>query len=300
MARSLQRLRWKTTCSLYLSKSSFLQRSQHSNVVHYETNNEAGVPSVSEYPPVKPRFPGGNQWGSMPSKVAWHWEGQKQEVRKLVTAQEKIDYLTKESFRTWKFPDVQIQPKMLDYQLYIMKTYRAEGLPEIYRSFDVSQVIKRCKISLEELLETQAVLSRDRFMQKRFVNAAGYSLTHNSVKEILNMLLECLSTHHDHLLNSQFDDTVTVKAFWDRYGVKRLLPTARKCDPNYEQQNNSRFQADHLINFQLRTENPLPEVTLTLNLTGNFSFSQNQPITNKPMTYQISQNSHCGTTTNLP
>ena len=255
MAASLaQRLRWRNICFSCHSRRHLLHRKQHTSVATYESSDEA------EYPPIKPKFPEGKNWGSMPSKVAWLWDDQKQEVKKFFTAKDKLNYLTKESFRTWKFPDVQMQPRILDYQLNIMKTHMAKGLPELYGHVNVREELSVCKMAIIDILEMEHEMSRDRFIQKRIVKEADYNLAHTRVKEILTAVYSSLVSRYEHLTYSQFDDSVTVQAFWDRHGVQRYWPTEWKKDPDYTLQNNSRFQADHPVNFQIRVERPLPEV----------------------------------------
>ena len=255
MAASIaQKFRWQNICFSCRNKKHLLKRKQHTSVVPSEYSDEA------EYPPVKPRFPEGKNWGSMPSKVAWLWDADKKEVKKFVTAKDKLNHMTQTSYRVWKFPDVQLQPRILNYQLNIMKTHMANGLPELYQQFNVSEDLNTCKTAIIDILEMEHEMSRDRFMRKRIVNSADYNLLHTHVKEIFTNLFSNLVSRYDHLITSQIDESVNVQAFWDRDGVQRYWPKEWKKDPDYKLQNNVRFQADHPVNFQIRVERPLPEV----------------------------------------
>ena len=236
-----------------------VKRSQHSRALYadVDVNDDAG------YPPIKPRFPEGKDWGDMPSNVAWLWDGLKQEVAKIKTVQGKIDHLSKHSCRTWVFPAVQPLPQVLEYQQNITKTHLASGLPDIYKNLDVSEDIEICKAALQETIVVEHIVARERFFKKHkafYTFKTDYDFSHTIVKAILNNLYFNLIGRHEHLFSSQFDENVYVKASWDRHGVPRFWPKERPKNPNYTVQNNSRFQTSHPVNFQVRTERPLPEV----------------------------------------
>ena len=230
-----------------------MHRKQHTTVVATEYTDEA------EYPPVKPKFPEEKNWGSMSSKVAWLWDEHKQEVKKFVTAKDKLNHMTKDAYLVWKFPEVQLQPRLLNYQLNIMKTHMAEGLPELYQQVNVNEDFDMCKAAIIDVLELEDEVNReDRYLRKH----CPYNLSHTRVKETFTALYSNLVSRYEHLFTSQVDESVRVQAFWDRDGVKRYWPKERKMDPDYQLQNNVRFQADHLVNFQIRVERPLPEVII--------------------------------------
>ena len=252
-----QGIRWRFSRISSHKLKKTVCRHQHTSVSYIETDD------VAEYPPVKPHFPEGKYWGDMPSRVAWIWEEDKQEVAKIKTAQGKIDHLTKRPFRTWTFPVVQVQPLRLDYQQNITKTHLAGGLPHLYKTLDVSKDVDVCKSVLIETIELENSIDREKLIKKQAKpHMTDYNVRHTLVKEIISNLYFNLMGSHEHLLNSQFDDFVKVETYWDRHGIKRYPPKERKPYSDFHLQNNSRFQSINNVNFQIRSEKPLPEVNI--------------------------------------
>ena len=258
MAASItQKIPWRFYRLSCQNVKQQLTRNQHSFAPQSEYTDEA------EYPPIKPVFPPGINWGDIPRKLAWQYHKEKEEVAQIKTAKGKIDNLAKE-FRTWLFPATQMQPLILDYQLSIMKTSLKEGLPELYKQIDASDDFEICKAKVVEAISVEQAICRERFLYKRMMSnpPAAYQITHLHVKEILNSLYFSLVGRHAHLFNAEFDDTVKVQAFWDKYGIRRRTPKILWNREHYPVKKESRFQAAHDVDFQIRTEQPLPEVSI--------------------------------------
>ena len=240
----------------------------------------------SHYPPVRPKYPPGS-WGKMEPRHSWIWHNEMQEIAEIKTVQGKLNYLTKQKYRTWKFYPVSRMPRLFQYQCNKTKTYpifkktHAEKfslLPDIYDFALDDSVLKNCEKILKTHIETLDYIKNEKkekqvkrissILEKKHVPRVENALSHLRTKELLTSLIGYLSGHYDHVRDCTVDENVRVTATWNRHGVQRYLNVLKsrnnlryyKHPQNYKAQEDSAFFAEHYVNFVIRKENPLPQV----------------------------------------
>ncbi|XP_046576659.1 39S ribosomal protein S30, mitochondrial-like [Haliotis rubra] len=231
---------------------------RHSSLVHQ--NEVVEHKSRDLYPPVRPKFPEGS-WGAMDRRQAWVWRAKKEKLSNVASVTDRIDMITKKKMTMWKYKIAERYPRVLPFQQYATKTHLVKGLPTVYASFEVDEVVKQIKpIVIDTICLEKEILARDKLITKAFPWDRPVLNSQVLLKSMLNALTTCLSAHCDHLNTTQFDENVRVEAFWDRHGFSRQKIVDNDEDyKKFVTVNESRLQACHQADFVIRSENPLPE-----------------------------------------
>ena len=223
----------------------------------------------AHYPPIKPKLPPGD-WGNMERIHAWMWHEGREEIAALKSAKEKIDHLTEGTYKVWNYKTIDLNPDLLNFQLKLTKTYLIDGsLPAVYDDvlFEDYDLLK--KVVTESIIQ-ELELNRERFklsLKHRDENKPGsfQNRCHFEMSKVYSMnwfsnLLGILGSKRNDIFESHLDSNVFVSACWSRDGVLRKMPFRKPKCKNYIRHNNSEFYGCHEIPFQLRKNNPLPEV----------------------------------------
>ncbi|XP_046358595.2 28S ribosomal protein S30, mitochondrial-like [Haliotis rufescens] len=231
---------------------------RHSSLVHQ--NAVVEQESQDLYPPVRPKFPEGS-WGAMDKRQAWIWRGKKDKLSNIPSVTGRIDMITKKKMTMWKYKIAERYPRVLPYQQYATKTHLVKGLPSLYSSLEVDEVVKKIKPSvIDTLCLENETLVRDKLISKASPWERPVLSSQLMLKSLLSTLSTCLSADCDHLNTAQFDENVRVEAFWDRHGFSRQKVIDNDEDnKKFLTVDESRLQACQRADFVIRSENPLPE-----------------------------------------
>ncbi|KAH3717865.1 uncharacterized protein LOC127856135 [Dreissena polymorpha] len=226
------------------------------------------------YPAVKPWMPPGS-WGEMTRQQAWFWHrGEINHMGRITHVKEKIKFLTDKQMVAWKFPPINIQPNVLNYQLEVTNTILASKddkylKPEIYQNVDIKTDYEELKKLCIEAIEIEHALHRDKLKYLAAAKDGRAKSWHALLRgrlltqTILNAIMSGASRNHEHLQSCSVDKEVTVAACFQRNGVKRpWVPVSRRSPDLSKElylQNNAMFQGKHVVDFQVRTFLPLPQ-----------------------------------------
>lgn len=229
----------------------------------------------SHYPEVKPKYPPG-KWGEMDPRIAWIWEGHRQEIADKRFAKDKLEVLTERPFRTWKYNCIDTTPNLLDYQCGVTKTFIAEdSLPGLYNTVDVEEDFHKLKPIMIETLSQLHQLNRnrltnltkmtDKYTPGRHKSRIESNISRAFLQSILTNLLGTIGGSRKDVLESHIDYDAKVSACWSRHGVLRHK-LRKKLNSSYIRQNNDMFYGEHMVDVQVRKNKPLPEVSYVKDL----------------------------------
>ena len=218
------------------------------------------VPETVEYPPVKPKYPPG-KWGKLLPKQAWQIHDEAEEIIKETTnvkfRLEKLagDSKAKQPHR-YGMKLINVQSDTLPYKQFVTKTHTISGLPEeLYNDVDAGQAVSKLRSLIVDEIESEVNQYKFSANEKIIPSKNRYKFAHRIMGRILTLAVASLSSEHLHLQRSQFDENVRVAAFWKKCGyknIKGILSATWGDIINLQYATN--------VNYQLRTELPLPEV----------------------------------------
>lgn len=230
-----------------------------------------------KYPKVKQEYPPG-RWDkeNIKPKVAWQVHEEEKNIKLIPKVIDRLEHIAgEEDYRFfYMVPGRNYSRARLEYEQFLTNTHFAsiDSLPEVYKSLDSNKYSDRAKSLLEQSLDMQ------KFQYRNFDNLSQtdrkYHLTQATFKQLLGSLLPEISSEHKHLWTSQLDENVTTQAFWDRGAFVQKdidgnkLETLRFRNPN---DLSIKFAVIGETDFQLRTEDSLPEVTLIFLIIRNDS-----------------------------
>ncbi|KAL8582331.1 hypothetical protein ACOMHN_037088 [Nucella lapillus] len=219
----------------------------------------------SLYPPIKPKYPPG-RWGGMERSYAWLWHKHQEENLAIPDLQKRIAALCEKEKKQLVMKVKDIRPGTLDFKTYVTKTHMLTGLPDIYKGLDsplLEELTTKMSPLVCDLIAMETDLTMKRGFLKKFRKAADQhqsEMTHGLLRSIIIHLTAQLAAHFPHLLQMQYDEKVTLSAFWDRDGIERTR--RRLIRPDYykfETVNDVCVTSTTTADFVFRAEKPLPE-----------------------------------------
>lgn len=240
--------------------------------VAVEKNHELETPV--DYPPIIPRYPPG-QWGELSEKSAWYLHRLADDALSIPFVRERLESLAGSTNRLmWIVEPTDIRPKNIGYRQMLTKTHIAKGLPSIYSDADLNSQTDACfdkykssitqaielemehhyKIRLQENIHGAIFVDREKYVVNRMLGA------------VLNTLSVQLAEEKQYLQRSQVDGRVRVETFWYRGGFRGEGNVALGKWSNIRTKDGSnagiiQLQLRHKADWQLRTEEPLPQVS---------------------------------------
>lgn len=236
----------------------------------------SALPSTKEshavrYPEIKSRYPPG-QWGNMNESSAWYMNRMSEDLLTVPRIKERLEKISGDKKRVmWIVEPMDKRPMNIQYRQMLMKTHTAKGLPDTYNGFanDVDSLYERFKPIIGETIDLELEHHYKVRLEEDvdgivYVDKDKY-VTHRMLGGVLNALSSRLSRSVDYLRRSQIDENVRVETFWYVGGFRgegnsakgkwsNLLTSDRK---NY---GILLFQYRHKADWQIRTENPIPQV----------------------------------------
>ena len=213
-----------------------------------EYNEEA------EYPPIKPKYPPG-QWGKLDPKIAWKWYEKGQNMLSLADPRERLESFAGQDDIALRHLRLFDYPKSTNYKRAVTKTCTVKGLPDMFQTKNVEVELLALKpLLLDSLAQPNMDYSNKRKSQFPILTSSS----HRTVGNMLMTLMTCLSSEHSYLRRAQVDENVQVASFWYRDGD--FAGKYVKNKPTYDWF--LKFEGRHEADFQIRTENPLSEVSM--------------------------------------
>ncbi|XP_076443568.1 large ribosomal subunit protein mL65-like [Babylonia areolata] len=248
------------------------RRSWANSLMRYNSQVSTNAKAVSSegknsfYPPIKPKYPPG-RWGGMEPSYAWLWHKQEEESLAIPDVQKRTAALCNKEKKQLVMKVRDIRPGTLEFKKYITKTHVLSGLPDIYSSSLDSALLDKMTSRLSSLVCDLIVFETDQMLRRGFLKKfkmAGdqhqCEMAHGLFRSIINHLAAQLAAHFPHLLTMQFDEKVTLSAFWDRHGISRTR--TRMIHPDYfefQTVGDTCITSTTTADFLLRAEKPLPE-----------------------------------------
>ena len=225
-----------------------------------------------EYPPVRPKWPPGmGNWdGRLLPNTAWTLHARKEELLGIPVVKERLEKMAERLNYLWRVTPWELSTASLPYMQYITKTHVLHGLPTVYQDLNVDAVYDQVRSAVTDVLvqehEQHRVFERWGLNTKPCDRTQRYGV-HSVMGHIVRSILACTSADHQHLLRSQLDEDVDVKTFWKRHGFD-----AEKVYEDHDPEKPARLrgrweglltmQYMHNADFQVRTELPLPQVSI--------------------------------------
>ncbi|XP_059172206.1 uncharacterized protein LOC131953164 [Physella acuta] len=207
-----------------------------------------------QYPLIKPKYPPGS-WGDMEPSYAWQWHELKQKMLSIPNVEgrletllnkrtmamienpiidprvhnfkERVQELIESAATTMVLEPNNFHPATLPFRLYATKTVLlpCKNVPlEILDNLvvnDLEILLKDFKNHINDhLLLEHEWLDRNRSAAKP-AKIKKIIKAHTLIKCISNFLIAQLGKDYTHLKTAQYDEHVTVRALWNRYGFER-------------------------------------------------------------------------------
>ena len=270
MAASMMRPRMISFCQKHMSsvhgfKTVLIPACRQSTLVVQQ------VPEVVEYPPVKPKYPPGRWSKDMPPKQAWKIHDEGQELLQIPTIKGRLEKLAGPWDRPTKphYYNVNMYnnaPGLCHLKQYLTKTHIAPNMPSVYDDLDTGNDLAKAFDRLRPLLLEAVQEEHDQYIycverppnDIHLMPDERATRAHNLVGRLLNLAMSGLSSERPYLLRSQLDENVRIQTFWRRIGDNYEKAHGRVGLPT----NCLNFETRNIANYQVRTEMPLPEVSL--------------------------------------
>jgi len=237
----------------------------------------SALPSTKEslvvrYPEIKPRYPAG-QWGNMKESSAWYLNRMSEELLTVPRIKERLEKISGDKKRLmWIVEPMDKRPKNIQYRQMLMKTHIAKGLPDAYSGLanDVDSLYERFKSVISDTIELELehhykVRLEEDIDGIIYVDKVKY-VTHRLLGGVLNALSCRLARSVDYLRQSQVDENVRVETFWYVGGFRGEGNAAKGKWSNVLTSDCKNYgmlllQYRHKADWQIRTENPMPQVS---------------------------------------
>lgn len=219
----------------------------------------------SLYPPIKPKFPPG-KWKRLDEESAWKINDLSHTVLQFTKAKQRLDFLAGDTSRTlWLIEALTSRPNNTEFQKLITKTEVLSNEPNIDISNNelvekLSQLSASLNVDYSDLL----IQGINKILPQDCEDVERWNM-HKFVGNLLRSSVSLLSSSNEHLRRCEIDQNVRVESFWRVTGFEGdekncegtwdLPKTVEKTDAGIIQ-----FQYRHMADYQIRTENPLPEV----------------------------------------
>jgi Mitochondrial 28S ribosomal protein S30 (PDCD9) len=226
---------------------------------------------VVRYPPVKPRYPPG-QWGDMSESSAWYLNRMSGDLLTIPHVKERLEKMAGDKSRVmWIVEPMDIRPKNVEYRQMLTKTHIVRGLPDSYNLLDndTNSVYDGLKPTIGDIVDLELERHHKIRLEKDihgvvYVDKDKY-ITHRVLGGILNSVVARLSSSADYLHRSQTDENVRVETFWYVGGFRGEGNVVKGKWSNIvttDKKNHGMvlFQYRHKADWQIRTEQPLPQV----------------------------------------
>ena len=239
-----------------------LYRYQSSSAQESASSEIDNTPDNSLYPAIKPAYPPG-EWGDISRTYCWHIYRQAEESLSHNTAKERLEKLAGEKdHKICRVKPFDNQPRTLGFKQYVTNTHRNKRtLPDqVYTNEVSSETLTAVKDMIAEtVLEEEEYLVKYKLMKPNLVFKDRQSeLDHDFIGLVLRRMVALLSPLASHLTMCQIDESVRCEAFWQRYGFDR---EDVRFDSYQKWQGMTRFQMQGMLNWQIRHELPLPNVS---------------------------------------
>ena len=249
--------------------TSNLQTASVENVIDIEPSLTHGSPpsvdSNAVYPEIKPKYPPSRwHWGShFGPHAAWKKHEEAEAVKSIPKAKERLEALAgpwdQPQWIYWVLPKGFAHPEgNLPFSRFITRTHIAKGLPAIYEDINTDHCFDDVKTAVIDALVQHQTHRHKEFPELRETSqpmTARHKNRHLQLVTIVRNVLSRTSTRHEHLLKSQVDYNVTVKAFW-----RRFFGPHEQIRAKYMKSGTLLLQCESKVDCQIRTELPLPQV----------------------------------------
>lgn len=230
----------------------------------------------SLYPPIKPRYPPG-QYGGLTEACAWNVDAWRNELLAIPNVKERLEKIAGSENRfVWLVEAMDRRPRNIDFRQRLLKTHVVKDLPGMYTIDEtVSSVYEHLRPVLMDYIRLEWQHQHGEILEKAAADSASdgelQQLVHHAVGGIVKTMVVQLAASNEHLLRSQLDEDVRVETFWY---VGGFTGEGNKCDgqwPDMKLKNDEDagillFQYRHKANWQIRTELPLPEVSIDIGI----------------------------------
>jgi hypothetical protein len=234
--------------------------------------NSTQETDVVHYPPVKPRYPPG-QWGDMSESSAWYLNRLAGDLLTIPRVMERLEKMAGDKTRVmWIVEPMDGRPKNLEYRQMLTKTHFVRGLPAEYDklSSNADLLYERLKPVIGDIVELE-LERHHKIRLEEDINGVVYVdknkyITHRVLGSLVNTFVARLSASTDYLHRSQVDENVRVETFWYAGGFRGEGNVAKGKWSNVTTIDKKNygillFQYRHKADWQIRTEQPLPQVS---------------------------------------
>lgn len=203
----------------------------------------------------------------MEPSYAWLWHKDQEESLAIPCVKKRIAALCEKEKNQLVMRVKDVRPRCLDFKKYITKTHMLPGLPDVYSKSVDSSLLDELTSKMSPLVCDLIALETDQMLRRGFLKKfkkAGdqhqREMTQGLLRSIIVHLTSQLASHFPHLLEMQYDENVSLSAFWDRDGIERTR--RRMVRPDYfrfETVQDVTVTSSTTADFVLRAEKPLPE-----------------------------------------
>lgn len=238
---------------------------------NYGTESAVQEDDIPDYPPIKPHYPPG-VWGDIADHSAWNIHKLAHNQLSIPRVKERLEKMAGEKARVlWLLEAVDKRPNNLEFKQYITKTHVINGLPtEVYSGIDVENAYSKIKSMIPDLILQEHELLHKKKLEKdlkqRGCDESRY-IAHHLLGSVTRALMASLVPFCGHFVRSQLDEDVRVETFWHFGGFSGKERRAKGKRIGYKSKDGKdlgvvQFQYKHRADWQIRSELPLPEVSL--------------------------------------
>ena len=244
---------------------------QSKNFMKISSGNCSTMPQAeiaqdeSLYPPIKTKYPPG-KWKKIDSESAWKIHDSSHTVLQFPKAKKRLDFLAGDESRTlWLIEALTSRPNNTEFQKIVTKTEVLSNEPNIdISNNELLEKLSQLSTSLKADYSDLLIHGTNKIVPQDCEDVERWNM-HKFVGDLLRSSVSLLSSSNEHLRRSEIDQNVRVESFWRVIGFEGdeksckgtwdLPKTVEKIDAGVIQ-----VQYRHMADYQIRTENPLPEV----------------------------------------
>lgn len=248
-----------------MQRSFIVHHTRHNSVASAYLAPDSLEKHESLYPPIKPKYPPGQQWGSMTPDYAWLWHRRKEESIAIGDVRERTKALCEKEMNQLVYKVRDFYPRSLAYHKYVTKTRVVDGIPNVYQRFIDAAKVDALVARLTPIVSDIILMETDQLERKKYLQEGFFNYCTKQacllVRNILGTLVTEMAAEFPHLQTAQYDENVTIAAFWDRHGFQRKSQVKHPKRTTMQEVNDKRISSSRgILDFILRSSKPLPEV----------------------------------------